>query len=76
MRAGVIPGLGCTAERCGRDCRPERKGDAVERAQAPKPGWVQTLPLFLTSCVTMAGDLAALGLSFLICKMRIIIPTS
>lgn len=48
----------------------------VVGAQAPKPAWVQILPLFLTSCVPIAGDFTALGLNFLIDKMRTVTPTS
>lgn len=48
----------------------------VVGAQAPKPAWVQILPLFLTSCVPIAGDFTALGLNFLIYKMRTVTPTS
>ena len=72
----VISDLCCPIERCRRDSQPERKGDVVVGAQALKPAWVHILPLFLTSWVTIAGDLTSLGLNFLIYKMRTVTPTS
>lgn len=53
-----------------------QEGCVVLRAQPLEPAWIQILPLFLTGCVTMVGDLASPGLSFLISKMKIIVPTS
>lgn len=55
----VAPG---TTERCDRNLR----------AWGLEPAWVQILALFLTGCVTMTGDLVALGLCFLVCKMKIV----
>lgn len=72
----VISDFCHTTERCRWDSQPERKGDMVVGAQAPEPASVQILPLFLASWVTIAGDLTALGLSFLIYEMRTVTPTS
>lgn len=59
MKARAALGLCSTADSCDRDTPSEREGGTTVRAQALEAARAQITALSPSSCVAMAGDLAA-----------------